>query len=183
MLRQQKNIREFFERLGTVYATLMSIEIDSTISDNDLLCCLNISLIYLKYATYATKFKAPNIGTTTTSPVYHYYEFNELSSIRLSMIIAFAIMAAACVLRLLIARIQTTEVPRCINCTTNHHNRRHTALRVDFLRHEARQVVHEIPYQAFHRTVPETSATAAPDVWLHDFTPLPHDDFKKSTAG
>ena len=155
----------------------------------------SVSFKHVTYATYTNKFRTPNIGTTTTSPVYYYYELHELSSIRLSMIIAFAIMAAACVLRLLIARIQTAEVPRCINCTTNHRNRRHTALRVDFLRHEARQVVHEIPYQAFHRTVPETSAIAAPDVWLHDFMPLPHnvwlhdftplshDDFKKSTAG
>ena len=31
------------------------------------------------------------------------------------MIIAFTNMATACVLRLLVARIQTTEVPRCFN--------------------------------------------------------------------
>ena len=155
----------------------------------------SVSFKYVTYATYANKFKTPSIGTTTTSPVYYYYEFHELSSIRLPMIIAFTIMATACVLRLIVARIQTTEVPRCFNCTTKHRNRRHTALRADFLRHEARQVVRNVPYQAFHRTVPDTSAFTASDVWLqdfmprphnvwlHDFTPIPHDDLKKPAAG
>ena len=155
----------------------------------------SVSFKHVTYATYTNKFKTPSIGTTTTSPVYYYYEFHELSSIRLPMIIAFTIMATACVLRLLVARIQTTEVPRCFNCTTKHRNRRHTALRADFLRHEARQVVRNVPYQAFHRTVPDTSAFTASDVWLqdfmprphnvwlHDFTPIPHDDLKKPAAG
>ena len=155
----------------------------------------SVSFKHVTYATYTNKFKTPSIGTTTTSPVYYYYEFHELSSIRLPMIIAFTIMATACVLRLIVARIQTTEVPRCFNCTTKHRNRRHTALRADFLRHEARQVVRNVPYQAFHRTVPDTSAFTASDVWLqdfmprphnvwlHDFTPIPHDDLKKPAAG
>ena len=49
----------------------------------------SVSFKHVTYATYTNKFKTPNIGTTTTSPVYYYYEFHELSSIRLPMIIAF----------------------------------------------------------------------------------------------
>ena len=75
----------------------------------------SVSFKHMTYATDTNKFITPSIGTTTTSPVYYYYEFHELSSIRLPMIIAFTIMATACVLRLLAARIQTTEVPRCFS--------------------------------------------------------------------
>ena len=161
---------------------------------NDDVLSASASPNYVTYATYANNFITPSIVTTMTSLVFYFYEFNELST-NLSMIIAFTIMAAACVLRLLVARIQITEMPRCIDCAKKRRDKRHTALRVDFLQHEARQVVREIPYQAFHRTVPNTSAFTALDVWLHDFmplpynawlhdfTPLPHDDLKKPAAG
>ena len=78
---------------------------------NDDVLSASASPNYVTYATYANNFITPSIVTTMTSLVFYFYEFNELST-SLSMIIAFTIMAAACVLRLLVARIQITEMPR-----------------------------------------------------------------------
>ncbi len=78
----------------------------------------SVSFKYVTYMTYTSKFKTPSIRTTTTLPVYYYYEFHELSSIRLPMIIAFTIMVTACILHLIVAHIQTfqrLQQPRCTN--------------------------------------------------------------------
>ena len=144
---------------------------------NDDVLSASASPNYVTYATYANNFITPSIVTTMTSLVFYFYEFNEQST-NLSMSLAFTIMAAACILRLLVARIQITEMPRCIDCAKKRRDKRHTALRVEFLQHEARQVVREIPDAWLHDFMPLPH-----NVWLHDFTPLPHNDLTKSTAG